>query len=520
MSVTIFMGHRGSGKTTYVKTLVRALHDYGRSAVGYDLDTEIEVRTGRSVADIFKQEGEAAFRKLEEKVLTEIFGQYDNSTISVFLSMGAGYQGALPDPAHLIWLQRVTDREGRIFLDRPRLRPNLPPLQESKDLFQERNLKFSRTSDETLIRPEGAFEFEEFDRIFFQLQNSRLGGGITLLPKHFKRFASWGTYVEKRIQWGVDFFELRDDLLDERMIRLALQELEPQHLLLSFRSAQTSLFHQLDLTPFTWDWPHERGRCPLGNPRVLSLHTREEDFYKQLKEFQGYRSHLKLALEVHTWDELNEGHHWWMRDPSNRSFLPRSKDGRWRWYRNLFGHYMRVSFFREDEGSSKDQPLFAEWVRGRREWEKFAAVLGSPVHHSRTPSEHLEFFGRRNIPVVPIDIKEDEFSEALEILKEMGLVAAAVTSPLKALAYRHCTFRTEPADRDHSVNTLFHVGSGWQGHSTDAYGFKKAISPRLQGPVVVWGGGGLKDLLNNELLGATFYEARKGVEGEGCESPY
>ncbi|HTV02242.1 MAG TPA: shikimate kinase [Luteitalea sp.] len=58
------VGFMGSGKTTLARALSRRL---GWRAI--DLDEEIERREGRSVAQVFAQEGEAYFRQVEREML-------------------------------------------------------------------------------------------------------------------------------------------------------------------------------------------------------------------------------------------------------------------------------------------------------------------------------------------------------------------------------------------------------------------------------------------------------------------
>jgi shikimate kinase len=60
----ILIGYRGSGKTTVARELARRL---GWDAI--DLDDEIERAAGKSIADVFAQDGEAAFRDLEAAAL-------------------------------------------------------------------------------------------------------------------------------------------------------------------------------------------------------------------------------------------------------------------------------------------------------------------------------------------------------------------------------------------------------------------------------------------------------------------
>lgn len=57
----------GAGKTTIGKKLAKEL-----DVPVYDTDKEVEKMTGKSISDIFDQEGEAYFRNLETKVLKKL----------------------------------------------------------------------------------------------------------------------------------------------------------------------------------------------------------------------------------------------------------------------------------------------------------------------------------------------------------------------------------------------------------------------------------------------------------------
>jgi len=61
------VGFMGSGKSCVGPILAKSL-----DMPFVDLDFELERRAGRSIAEIFKAEGEAAFRKLEEDVLLKL----------------------------------------------------------------------------------------------------------------------------------------------------------------------------------------------------------------------------------------------------------------------------------------------------------------------------------------------------------------------------------------------------------------------------------------------------------------
>jgi shikimate kinase len=74
------IGYMGSGKSTLGKGLAKAL-----DIPWIDLDTEIETRYKVSIPDFFIKYGEAAFRDVEHKVLTEI-----SSVSDIVVSTGGG----------------------------------------------------------------------------------------------------------------------------------------------------------------------------------------------------------------------------------------------------------------------------------------------------------------------------------------------------------------------------------------------------------------------------------------------
>lgn len=63
----VLIGYRGAGKTTVARRLAFLL---GWDWV--DADVEIELRAGKSIAEIFADDGEERFRDLESEVLAEL----------------------------------------------------------------------------------------------------------------------------------------------------------------------------------------------------------------------------------------------------------------------------------------------------------------------------------------------------------------------------------------------------------------------------------------------------------------
>lgn len=75
-----FIGYRGSGKTTVARLVAERL---GRRAI--DADEELERRAGRSVTEIFRDDGEPAFRDLEAACLADLAAKGE-----LVLSLGGG----------------------------------------------------------------------------------------------------------------------------------------------------------------------------------------------------------------------------------------------------------------------------------------------------------------------------------------------------------------------------------------------------------------------------------------------
>ncbi|HKD38037.1 MAG TPA: shikimate kinase [Pirellulales bacterium] len=64
------IGYRGTGKTTIARQLALAL---GWDWI--DADVEVELRAGKSIVEIFADDGEAAFRDIEAAVLGDLIGR-------------------------------------------------------------------------------------------------------------------------------------------------------------------------------------------------------------------------------------------------------------------------------------------------------------------------------------------------------------------------------------------------------------------------------------------------------------
>ena len=95
----------GSGKSCAARELAAQL-----SCKWVDLDAEVERRAGKSIARIFTEDGEAAFRQLEKDALKGLVGA---TAPDLIISLGGG---TLQDPDNL---ELVKEQTYCIWLDTP-----------------------------------------------------------------------------------------------------------------------------------------------------------------------------------------------------------------------------------------------------------------------------------------------------------------------------------------------------------------------------------------------------------------
>lgn len=450
--VTLLVGHRGVGKSTLL----------GAIDGGLDLDAEIERETGESIANLLAR-SEREFRALEARVLAGLVARGPG-----VIAVGAGFEGPLPAGVDVVWVRRVTDPAGRVFLNRPRLNASVSPFDEYMERFTVREARYRAWANRILTLPEG---------------------GPPLWPPPAAPFDL--TLFDERVPPGFRRYELRDDLLSRAQIEAVLGK--TGDVLFANRTGREAPEGVMR------DWALELGPPP-GAVAVLSRHGPGEF----PANFGGIR---KYAPEVRTFTELRAGHRWWLEDPARRAFLPRSANGRWRWYRSLFGPSMPIHFVREGDGSGLDQPFTWQSCLQKPFTGRFAAVLGAPVEHSRSPMEHRGL----DMPFVSIEVREPEFADAWRILRELGLVFAAVTAPLKKVAVSVCRDLTPLARELGAVNTI----AGDFGHNTDALALE-ALAREVGACArpVLWGGGGVKSSVRRAWPYVREVSARSGT-GEG-----
>lgn len=105
------------------------------------------------------------------------------------------------------------------------------------------------------------------------------------------------------------------------------------------------------------------------------------------------------------------------------------------------------------------------------------SVFGDPVEHSLSPQLHnpaLNFCGIKS-QYVKINVPEDEFPEALDLIKNNGFHGTNCTVPLKFAAIDACDSIDESARRMGAVNTIRFENGKSLGSNSDGPGLVRAI---------------------------------------------
>ncbi|WP_109078839.1 shikimate kinase AroK [Aggregatibacter kilianii] len=143
------VGPMGAGKSTIGRQLAQLLNmDF------VDTDAEIEERAGADISWIFDVEGEAGFRKREERIINELTQRQ-----GIVLSTGGGAVLSKDNRNHLsargivIYLETTVEKQYQRTLrdkKRPLLQDVADPRQVLEDLAKIRNPLYEEVADITL----------------------------------------------------------------------------------------------------------------------------------------------------------------------------------------------------------------------------------------------------------------------------------------------------------------------------------------------------------------------------------
>ena len=122
-----------------------------------------------------------------------------------------------------------------------------------------------------------------------------------------------------------------------------------------------------------------------------------------------------------------------------------------------------------------------------------AAVLGSPVAHSKSPLLHLAAYRALGLTDWTYERIECTADELPSLVRGLGpdWVGLSVTMPGKFAALHVADDRTERAELVGSANTLLHTDRGWRADNTDIDGVAGALGHvrHLRHAIVLGSGG-------------------------------
>ncbi|MEQ1724010.1 MAG: shikimate kinase, partial [Pseudobdellovibrio sp.] len=370
----VFIGHRGVGKSK----LLQRHQAYFPDIPHFDLDLEIEKEVILSVADYFKLKGEPEFRKSE----IEVYQKITSSNREFVITLGAGFDvSMLSQEIEIIYVSRITDSDGRIFLNRPRLNLELAPLDEYLTRYQARQPKYLEAANRIYFLAEGVDSEDPIEK--------------SILQNNFKIEDAYYTVVEndmpKLIQLLKNYkkIELRTDLLKNEVIESLLVGFPEQQWLVSIRTEDAPVFVNAKVVDCDVKYQYT-------NAQIISSH--EENIDAAILKLAQYDklAHLKLCPIVESFEDLIKGYRWQNADAFSRSFLPRSASGKWIWYRQLSKYFQKINFIKSFT-MVDDQPSLHQWLSlPQQKPISWAAVLGQPVNFSRSPVEHINFFSDFN----------------------------------------------------------------------------------------------------------------------------
>lgn len=140
------VGFMGAGKTSVGQALSRIL-----GLPFEDLDDRIQKREGKTIERIFRESGEAAFRKAETAALKELLGELASSTRVVALGGGAFAQpgnAALIEKAdvHSIFLDAPVEELLRRCETETKERPLRHDPRQFRELYEKRRTAYMRAA--------------------------------------------------------------------------------------------------------------------------------------------------------------------------------------------------------------------------------------------------------------------------------------------------------------------------------------------------------------------------------------
>ncbi len=480
--VTFLIGHRGVGKTTFLKRLAVSLSNVRC----FDLISEVARLADAPIEMILEREGEAGLRTRERQALQFL----DESVLSapglapIVIELDAGFE-AFDHPVFsrenvgICWIRRRSDFSGRIFPDAPRAQPEKSPLLEFRERASFRARRFARLASEELVLSEGVHDVQPEEDALLRGIQSFPEGSVLLQSTDFQRKG----FVRKWTR-GASGILMLDAVDAQKVTELGL-------------SADRVLFRCVDRIP-----PSKDGfRLDVSMDLLTQINSEQLSEVAIVSAFNRAASEsigsivdrltavgatlpqvlLKLECRVESWSEFEAVLQWKQRDPLRHILLPSSPDGRWRWYHLYSIGRQSLSLFKVSLGGDTrethpDLPLPQEWARAKVRGGEWGTHLSLSPRESAHRILQDRWHRDRGFAFLEVPLQKAEFLRAIQSLSALGVTRISLDSELSLDAFSICEGRVSlRARRSGRVDTLAHGETGWQGDHAATPAFRKVI---------------------------------------------
>ena len=203
----VIIGHRGVGKTEFLKRHASYLDETGTLVRHFDLDHEIETQLATTIEEIFSKKGESYFRQQESIIFKKLIDENKDFVIS----LGAGFDlSQIAKNIEIIFISRSSDSDGRIFLNRPRLNSQISSLEEFQERFSQRQSNYLEKASSIYFMPEGICASDSVEKKIINHQFEIKDAHYTLSASEIQNINLLKKTYKK--------IELRSDLISEKNI--------------------------------------------------------------------------------------------------------------------------------------------------------------------------------------------------------------------------------------------------------------------------------------------------------------
>jgi shikimate kinase/shikimate 5-dehydrogenase len=456
----VLAGHRAAGKTRLLPHVAKLL-----ARDGVDLDVELERRHARSLRDWVTQD-EPGFRAAEK----ETFKSLPPGGV---IAVGGGFLSLHPDALKGCLVVEVpvsfdTYRD-RLLADttRPRLRPELKPEDELRELYAERSARHAAA------RPMGLVDF------LLRAARPPRPRRVVTLPPH----AAIETFAWKARHAGADLLEVRSDLHPPEIDLHAAARALP--LLVARRSIRL---------PPSWQPRATLVDEPLEGAILDGvLHSFHADAPMRTADALAKWGSLGPGARIKHVEPLGEPKDFPRLLATQQALIERFGANHVTVlctgplalpFRAVLAQKNALDYLALDSefAAAPGQRLLADAVREARRARvdgstQRLGIFGHGIAHSRSPRIHVQPFDR-------IDLPEDAPMDALLGALRPHYRGFAVTNPFKK--------RVVPGA---AVNTLVRAENGWSSGNSDVAGALAMFDALQVTSLTVLGDGGVTEAL-------------------------